>query len=136
MANYAAFGTLLKIAGTTVAGVTNIGGPGLTLETIDVTNHSSTSAWREFVGGLKDGGEISLDIVFDPAAATHKNASGGLLYLLTTRASASFTITFPDAAPTTWTFAAFVTSFEVGAPVADGLTASVTLKITGAPTLA
>ncbi len=136
MANYAAFGTLLKIAGTTVAGVTNIGGPGLTLETIDVTNHSSASAWREFVGGLKDGGEISVDIVFDPVAATHKNASGGLLYLLTTRASASFTITFPDAAPTTWTFAAFVTSFEVGAPVADGLTASVTLKITGAPTLA
>ncbi len=136
MTNYAAFGTLLKIAGTTVAGVTNIGGPGLTLETIDVTNHSSASAWREFVGGLKDGGEISVDIVFDPAAATHKNASGGLLYLLTTRASASFTITFPDAAPTTWTFAAFVTSFEVGAPVADGLTASVTLKITGAPTLA
>ncbi len=136
MANYAAFGTLLKIAGTTVAGVTNIGGPGLTLETIDVTNHSSTSAWREFVGGLKDGGEIPVDIVFDPVAATHKNASGGLLYLLTTRASASFTITFPDAAPTTWTFTAFVTSFEVGAPVADGLTASVTLKITGAPTLA
>lgn len=136
MANYAAFGTLLKIAGTTVAGVTNIGGPGLTLETIDVTNHSSTSAWREFVGGLKDGGEISVDIVFDPVAATHKNASGGLLYLLTTRASASFTITFPDTGATVWTFTAFVTSFEVGAPVADGLTASVTLKITGAPTLA
>ncbi len=135
MANYAAFGTLLKIAGTTVAGVTNIGGPGLTLETIDVTNHSSTSGWREFVGGLKDGGEISVDIVFDPVAATHKNASGGLLYLLTTRASASFTITFPDTGLTVWTFTAFVTSFEVGAPVADGLTASVTLKITGAPTL-
>ena len=136
MANYAAYGTLLKIAGVTVAGVTNIGGPGLTLETIDVTNHSSTSAWREFVGGLKDGGDISVDIVYDPAAATHKNTSGGLLYLLTTRASASFTITFSDTGATVWTFTAFVTSFEPSGAVADGLTASVTLKITGAPTLA
>lgn len=135
MANYAAFGTLLKLAAATVAGVTNISGPGLTLETIDVTNHSSTSAWREFVGGLKDGGEISLDIVYDPAAATHKNASGGLLYLLDQRTSGSFSIVFPDSGNTTWSFTAFVTSFEPGAPVADGLTASVTLKITGAPTL-
>lgn len=134
MANYAAYGTLLKLGGTTVAGVTNIGGPGLTLETIDVTNHSSASAWREFVGGLKDGGEISVDIVFDPVDATHRNASGGLLFLLTTRASGSFSITFPQA--TVWSFTAFVTSFEPSGAVADGLTASVTLKITGAPTLA
>lgn len=136
MANYAAYGSLLKLSGTTVAGVTNIGGPGLTLETIDVTNHSSASAWREFVGGLKDGGEVSLDIVFDPAETTHKNASGGLLYLLTTRASGSFSLTFSDTGGTVWSFTAFVTSFEPGAPVADGLTAAVTLKITGAPTLA
>lgn len=136
MSNYAAYGTLLKLGGTTVAGVTNIGGPGLTLETIDVTNHSSTNAWREFVGGLKDGGEVSLDIVFDPAAATHRNASGGLLYLLTTRVSGSFSITFPDSGGTVWSFTAFVTSFEPSGAVADGLTASVTLKITGAPTLA
>lgn len=136
MANYAAFGTLLKLGGTTIAGVTNLSGPGLTLETIDVTNHSSTSAYREFVGGLKDGGEIGVDIVFDPAAATHKNASGGLLYLLTTRASGSFSITFPDSGATVWSFTAFVTAFEPGAPVEDAMTASVTLKITGAPTLA
>ena len=136
MANYAAYGTLLKLSSTTIAGVTNISGPGLTLETIDVTNHSSTSAWREFVGGLKDGGEISVDIVFDPAATTHKNASGGLLYLLTTRASGSFSITFPDSGTTSWSFTAFVTNFEPTGAVADGLTASVTLKVSGAPTLA
>lgn len=136
MANYAAFGTLLKFGATTIASVMDISGPSLTLETVDVTNHSSTSAWREFVGGVKDGGEISVEIVFDPVAATHKNASGGLLYLLTTRASGSFSLTFPDAGATVWSFTAFVTAFEVGAPVADGLTASVTLKISGAPTLA
>lgn len=136
MANYAAYGTLLKINGTTVAGVTNISGPNLTLETIDVTNHSSTSGWREFVAGLKDGGEVTFDIVYDPAGATHMNASGGLLYELDQGTSESFSLTFPDSGATVWSFTAFVTSFEPGAPVADGLTASVTLKITGAPTLA
>jgi len=136
MANFAAYGSVLKLATVTIAGVTNISGPGLTLETIDVTNHSSASAWREFVGGLKDGGEVGLDLVFDPAGATHKNASGGLLHLLTTRASGAFSLVFSDTAATAWAFTAFVTSFEPGAAVADGLTASTTLKITGAPTLA
>ena len=136
MANYAAYGSLLKINGTTVAGVTNISGPGLTLETIDVTNHSSTSGWREHVGGLKDGGEVSLDIVYDPAEATHMNASGGLLYELDQGTSESFSLTFSDTGATVWSFTAFVTSFEPSGAVADGLTAAVTLKITGVPTLA
>lgn len=136
MANYAGFGTLLKLGGTTIAGVRDISGPGLTLETPDVTNHSSTGGWREFVGGLKDGGEVTFDIVFDPVAATHRNVSGGLLYLLTTRASGSFSMTFPDAAATVWSFTAFVTNYEPSGPVADELSASVTVKITGAPTLA
>ena len=135
MANYAGFGTLLKLGGTTVAGVQNISGPSLTLETIDVTNHSSTSAWREFVGGLKDGGEVTFDLVFDPVAATHKNASGGLLNLLTTRASGSFSLTFPDSGLTVWSFTAFVTNFEPGEPVDGALMASATLKISGVPTL-
>ncbi len=136
MANYAGFGTLLKLGATTVAGVRDISGPNLSLETPDVTNHSSTGAWREFVGGVKDGGEVTFDLVFDPVAATHKNASGGLLYLLTTRASGSFSLTFPDTGATVWSFAAFVTAFEPGEPIDDALTANVTLKITGQPTLA
>jgi hypothetical protein len=104
MANYAAYGTLLKINGTTVAGVTNISGPNLTLETIDVTNHSSTSGWREFVAGLKDGGEVTFDIVYDPAGATHMNASSGLLYELDQGTSESFSLTFPDSGATVWSF--------------------------------
>ena len=137
MAATSAHGTILKVgaasATTEVANVTNISGPGLTLETIDVTNHSSASNWREFIGGLKDGGEINIDISYEPAGATH-NATAGLLFFLNTRAIAFFSLTFPNA--TAWSFTALVSSFTPGLAVGDALTASVTLKITGAPTLA
>lgn len=74
-----AFGTQFQRAtgvapGTTyetIANVTSIGGPERTRETIDVTSHDSPDGWMEFIGGLKDGGEISLDVNYDPAEATH-----------------------------------------------------------------
>ena len=134
MAKYAAFGTLFKRGATTIAAVSNISGPGLSLDTEDVTTHDSASGWEEVVGTILRSGEVSLDLEYDPAAATHKNASGGLLYDLASRASTTFSITFPDA--TVWSFTAFVTGFEPSAPHDGALTASVKLKLTGQPTLA
>ncbi len=129
-----AFGTTLKIGTTAIAEILDVSGPSLSMDTIDVTHHASPEAWREYVAGLLDAGEVSFDINYVPTAATHKNASGGLLYLLATRASQAFTLTFPDA--TAWTFNGFVTGFEPSAPVDDKLSASITIKLTGKPTLA
>ena len=139
MANYDAFGTKLKrggTAGTAIAQVTNISGPGLSADTLDVTSHDSTNAWREFLGGLKDGGEVSLDLNFDPAGTTHKNASGGLLYDFEAGTATTYALVFPDAASTVWSISAIVTGFEPAAPMDGKLAASVTLKVTGQPTLA
>jgi predicted secreted protein len=138
----AGYGTLFKIGDggtsevfTTVAEVTNIGGPKFALDTLDVTNHSSTSAWREFIAGLLDPGELSLDLSFVPTGATHSQTSG-LLRDMKNRTKRNFQMVFPDVGGTTWAFSGYVTGFEVGAPVDDKLSASVTIKITGAPTLA
>jgi len=136
MAKYAAFGTLFKRGSTTIAAVSNISGPGLALDTEDVTTHDSSSGWEEVVGTILRSGEVSLDLVYDPNAATHKNASGGLLYDLTSRASTTYSIVFPSTAAVTWTFTAFVTGFEPSMPHDGALTATVKLKLTGAPTLA
>lgn len=136
MTKYAAFGTLFKRGATTIAAVSNISGPGLALDTEDVTTHDSASGWEEVVGTILRSGEISLDLVYDPNAATHKNASGGLLYDLTSRASTTYSIVFPSSATVTWTFTAFVTGFEPSMPHDGALTATVKLKLTGAPTLA
>lgn len=136
MSKYAAFGTQLLRGAVPIAAVRSISGPGLTLDTEDVTSHDSTEAWEEVVATILRSGEISLEIEYDPAAATHKNASGGLLYDLAQRASTTWSIKFPDTAVTTWSFTAFVTGFEVDAPHDGALTANVTMKITGKPTLA
>jgi hypothetical protein len=135
MAKYAAFGCALKKGGTEYAGVTNISGPGLSLDTVDVTSHDSTGAWEEVVGTILRSGEISLDLVYDPADATHKYAAGGLLYDLVSRTAIALTLEFSDTATTTWSFNALVTGFEPGMPVDGFLSASATLKLTGQPTL-
>jgi hypothetical protein len=136
MAKYSAFGTLLKRGGTTIAQVVNISGPGLSLDTTDVTSHDSTGAWEEVVGTILRSGEIKLDLVYDPNAVTHKWAVGGLLSDLVLRTATAYTLVFPSTAAVTWAFNAFVTGFEPSAPVDGALTATATLKITGAPTLA
>jgi predicted secreted protein len=136
MAKYAAFGTAFKRGATTIAAVRNVGGPGLALDTEDVTTHDSPGAWEEHVGTILRTGEISLDLIYDPNAATHKNASGGLLADLVSRTAQSYSIVFPSSGSVTWSFSAFVTGYEPTAPVDGALTAAVKLKLTGEPTLA
>lgn len=137
MAQQAAFGTLIAIdnGGSygTIAYVRDIGGPNISLDTIEVTTHSSTGGWREFIAGLLDGGEVSLDLFIDLSQATQGNSTG-LLSELTGRTVEGFRITWPDAS--TATFNALVTNWEPGAVVDGALSGSVTLKITGAVTFA
>ena len=135
MAKYAAYGTALKLDGTAYANVTNISGPGLSLDTEDVTSHDSTGAWEEVVGTILRSGEITLDLVYDPANATH-DASTGLIAKMVARTSDEYTLVFSDSGSTTWTFDAYVTGFEPSASVDGALTASATFKLTGQPTLA
>lgn len=137
-----AFGTLLKIGDgggteqfTAIAEVANISGPGISLDTVDVTHHGSAGGFKEYVGGLLDGGEIKAELNYIPTDATH-NATAGLLKDLKNKTKRNFQLVFPDGSSTTWSFAAFVTNFEPTAPVDGKLGASVTFKITGQPTLA
>jgi predicted secreted protein len=135
MAKLAALGITFGPTGeTVVANVKNITGPGLKLDTADVTTHDSTGGWEEVVGTILRSGEVKLDLVYDPSGATHKNAGHGLLALMVAKAAHGFTLTFPDAVA--WSFNGLVTGFEPAGPHDKDLTASVTIKVTGQPTLA
>ena len=134
MTKYSAYGTALKCGTVEIAQVTSISGPGISLDTVDVTEHDG-DGWEEVVPTILRSGEVTLEIAYDPAAATHKNASGGLLFDLAQRAKSAYTLTFPTTPAASWTFNAYVTGFEPSAPVDGALTASVTLKITGVVTL-
>jgi len=135
-----AFGTLLKRGDgadpeefTPIAEVQDIRPPSLGADTEEVTHQESPDGWREYIVTLLDGGEVSFDLNFIPTNATH-NASSGLLKDYSARQKRNYQVVFPDG--TTWEFAALVTNFEADAPVGGKLSASVTLKITGKPTLA
>ncbi len=114
---------------TAIANVTNISGPGLARETIDVTAHDSPDAYMEFIGGLKDGGEVSVDVNYDPAD------HDVLIADFDDTAPRNYKIVFPDAGASTWTFAGIMTGFEPDAPYDDKLSASLTFKVSGKPTI-
>lgn len=134
MAKYSAYGTKLLRGGTEIAQITSISGPGLSLDTTDVTEHDG-DGWEEVVPTILRSGEITFDIVYDPSETTHKDSSGGLLYDMRTRALTAYTLTFPTSPSKSIGFSAYVTGFEINAPVDGALTASVTLKPSGKPTL-
>lgn len=112
-----------------VGSMTNLSGPGTSREEIDVTTHDSPDGWREFIFGLKDGGEVSADINYDPVM--HDPLQEDYEYSDPRR----YRVTFPDPAATTWTFQAGLTGFEPEAPHDDKLAASLTWKVSGKPTL-
>ena len=137
-----AYSTLLKRGDggnpetfTAIAEVNSISGPSFALDTTEVTHMESPGAWKEFIPTLLDAGELSFEINFIPTDSTHSYAAG-LLSDMVNRTLRNFQLVFPDTGNTTWTFSAYVTGFDLDASVDGKLGASVTLRITGQPTLA
>lgn len=114
---------------TAIANVTSIKGPELSRETIDVTAHNSDDAWMEFVGGLKDGGEVSCDINYDPAL--HDVLAGDFDDV----DPRNYKLAFPVTPAVVWSFTAILTEFSSEAPYDDKLAASLTFKVSGKPTI-
>ncbi len=128
-----AFGTQITRNGTVIAELASIGPAGKTLETQDVTTHQSANGYREFIGTLKDGGEIALAGNFIKGDT---NGQVGLETDLENRTVQSFVITFAGTAAT-WTFSALVTKFQIEDMTPDGKQGfTATLRVTGKPVLA
>lgn len=121
---------------TTVGQLYDIAPPGMSRDAIDVTDHSSTDRWREFIKGLKDGGEVTLSVWYDPVNATQDFSTGVLADLDEDITVPNWLITFPDVASTTWTIPGFVTDASPAVPLDDGMSMDVTVKVSGKPTLA
>ena len=133
------FGTLLKAGNggsptetfTTIAEIKSISGPQLSIEMIDATHMESPSSYREMKPSFKDGGEVTFDVNFLPANATHT----ALTTDFEAKTLRNFKITWPNTGATVWSFSAYVTGFQPSAAIDDMLSASVTLKISGAVTI-
>ena len=127
-------GTILEWNASPVVELTSISGPTETMDTIDVTSHDSDDAYREFVAGIKDGGDISFEGNFikgdvDGQIAMHTDFQAG-----TKRA---WVIKMPGWVPGSPQIAGngYVTAFSMSYPYEDKISVSGTIKITGKPIL-
>lgn len=103
---------------------------GETVGTVEVTNHQSPGARKEFISDLIDGDEVSFPVNYIPSHATHARATGlrGKL-----RERVNFRFEGPGE-----TEGMEVNCLVIGVtrsfPVAGVMQMTVTLKQTGAPT--
>ena len=129
----AALGVLLKRDGNTIAELSHIGPVGKTRDQIDVTNLNTSGGYKEFIGGMRDGGVVSLAGNF---VAGDTNGQIGLQTDFDGETAQSFVVTFPTAVTATWTFSGVVTKFETDFAAGSQVTFAAEIKISGEPTLA
>jgi predicted secreted protein len=133
------FGTLFKTGDgaspevfTEIAEVTGVTPPNMARDTVDASHEQSPGAWREFIAGMKDGGEVSFDLNFIPGGT----AAAALMAeydLDGPDALKNRQVVFPDTSM--FEFAAILTGFEPDAPLDDKMSAKVTFKVSGKPVL-
>jgi len=112
---------------TPISQVLSIEGAGNEVGSIETTHLKSTR--KTYRPGLPDGGEVSLEIEYDPADADHKFLRG----LADDPEILSWQISYPTEPKATLdTFDGFLTAFtpSAGGPE-ENLTASITIKVTG-----
>ena len=104
--------------------------PNPTRDIIDITSSNSLNFAREFIAGLIDYGEASAGMLFD----INSSADALLRVILLERLPRTWRATFSQYTPArTVTFQAFLTGYEKDVPLEDKMTATLTLKVTGAP---
>lgn len=107
----------------------DFGGPKVGRAAVDTTHYATTGGRTFRPGDLYDGGEITLEVAFDPDLTPP---------MLAQEQPETITVTWPlpsgKSTAASWSFSAFLTNYEPKAPLEDRMTASLTLKITGSIT--
>ena len=118
---------------STIAFVSDITGPGISGQVVDVTSMSGNTAWRSKIVTLLDGGDVSFKAFWQPMLASHQN----LLTLFSHRGASApgvpidFRLVFPDQDATVYAFSGFVSKCSLTEAVAGVIEANVSLTITG-----
>ena len=123
-------GTKLKRGDEYVARLLNISPPELSRDDIEVTDHDSLDSTKEFIPGLKDGGEVSVEGHLIPT----ENTQTSLLAAVDLDEPEAWTIEFPTVPKLYISFMGYVKNFKVGdAPVDGVMTFTAAIKVTGKP---
>lgn len=108
-----------------VANVFDISGPSMSRDVVEVTAYDSPDGYREKIGGLRDGGQLTFTLNF-----TREN------YLLfkgdfEDDTPVQYQVVLPDAEKTELTFSGLVIDMPLTIPVGDRITIDVTIEISG-----
>jgi predicted secreted protein len=113
---------------TAIGKVSDVKGPEIKRDTYDVTAHDSANGWREFIGGLKDAGEVTITVNYDPSV------HDSLVEDFEDVKPRNYKLVFPQALGE-WALALILTEFSQEAPVDDKLSAELKFKVSGKPTI-
>lgn len=116
-------GTKFNRNSTEIAEINSISGPNMSRETIDVTVLSDEDGYRRFIGGLRDPGNVTLDMNFTETTYAMMKDD------FESDTEQSYEIVLPD--QTTLSFEGLVTECPLEVPIGDKVTASVTIQISG-----
>jgi len=125
----AASTTLSTVAMAIVHNVVAINGPSGSAGKIDVSNLGSTA--KQFLVGIRDEGDISLDVIYDPSTATN----GGQKHMFDdrgTRTKRTWGFKLADASSNFVKGVGYCTGFALTGAVDDSVKATITIAITGA----
>ena len=118
-------GTIFSRNGTPIGEINSIEGPTKSRETNEVTRLEDTDGYRQYIGGLREPGTVTLSMNF-----TRENYD-----LLNTDYESdevqSYSIALPDDDATTFTFSGLVTELPLSVPIGDKITCDVTIQISG-----
>ena len=119
---------------TSIAEITELTPPTMSRDSIDVTSHGSADGYREFISGLRDGGEVDFKANWLPTNSTH-DFTTGLGETFNDNSTHNFKIILPNTLATI-SFSGFLTAFETELPLEEQGALSGTIKVSGKPTIA
>lgn len=112
---------------TVIGQVRDISGPSMVEDAVDVTTRENND--RVYTAGLRDGGEVTFDVIYDPDLATHTTLRTALF----NETIGSVELQLADIANIYdgFRFEAMVSAMSPEMPLEDALSASITLRTTG-----
>jgi predicted secreted protein len=114
----------------TIGEVVSISLPSLARDALDVTGIGSPDGYREFIPGLKDGGEVTVEMNF--VAGSQSDILVRQLFNDDDLVQFRITVPAPASSPTEQlTGFAVVTGYSVTDPVAEKMAATLTMKVSG-----